>query len=155
MKVYQLPQAGRLARGKPIVNLLPLEEGERINAVLPIREYSDDQFIFMATAQGTVKKTPLSDFSRPRSNGIIAVDLRSDDYLINVEITDGSRDVMLFSSAGKAIRFKESDVRPMGRTACGVRGIRLGADQKVIALIIVDEGTVLMATENEIGRAHV
>jgi DNA gyrase subunit A len=152
LKVYQLPQAGRMARGRPIVNLLPLEEGERINAVLPIREYSDDQFVFMATAQGTVKKTPLSDFSRPRSNGIIAVDLRADDYLVNVDITDGSRDVMLFSSAGKAIRFKESDVRPMGRTACGVRGIRLSADQKVIALIIVDEGTVLMATENGYGK---
>ncbi|HHJ17391.1 MAG TPA: DNA gyrase subunit A [Gammaproteobacteria bacterium] len=152
LKVYQLPQAGRLARGKPIVNLLPLEEGERINAVLPIREYSEDQFIFMATAQGTVKKTPLSDFSRPRSNGIIAVDLRADDYLVNVEITDGTRDVMLFSSAGKAIRFKEADVRPMGRTACGVRGIRLNAGQKVIALIIVDEGTVLMATENGYGK---
>ncbi|HHH43278.1 MAG TPA: DNA gyrase subunit A [Gammaproteobacteria bacterium] len=152
LKVYQLPQAGRLARGKPIVNLLPLEDGERINAVLPIREYSEDQFIFMATAQGTVKKTPLSDFSRPRSNGIIAVDLRADDYLVNVDITDGTRDVMLFSSAGKAIRFKESDVRPMGRTACGVRGIRLNADQRVIALIIVDEGTVLMATENGYGK---
>ncbi len=152
LKVYQLPQAGRLARGKPIVNLLPLEDGERINAVLPIREYSEDQFIFMATAQGTVKKTPLSDFSRPRSNGIIAVDLRVDDYLVNVDVTDGTRDVMLFSSAGKAIRFKESDVRPMGRTACGVRGIRLSADQRVIALIIVDEGTVLMATENGYGK---
>jgi DNA gyrase subunit A len=152
LKVYQLPQAGRTARGKPIVNLLPLEEGERINAVLPIREYTDDQFIFMATAQGTVKKTPLSDFSRPRSNGIIAVDLRSDDYLVNVDITDGSRDVMLFSDAGKAIRFKESDVRPMGRTACGVRGIRLRTGQKVIALNIVDEGSVLMATQNGYGK---
>jgi DNA gyrase subunit A len=152
LKVYQLPQAGRMARGKPIVNLLPLEEGERINAVLPIREYTDDQFIFMATAQGTVKKTPLSDFSNPRSNGIIAVDLRADDYLINVDITDGSRDVMLFSSTGKAIRFKEADVRPMGRTACGVRGIRLTGAQKVIALIIVDDGCVLMATENGYGK---
>jgi DNA gyrase subunit A len=152
LKVYQLPQAGRMARGKPIVNLLPLEEGERINAVLPIREYTDDQFIFMATAQGTVKKTPLSDFSHPRSNGIIAVDLRADDYLVNVDITDGSRDVMLFSSTGKAIRFKEADVRPMGRTACGVRGIRLTGGQRVIALIIVDEGGVLMATENGYGK---
>ena len=152
LKVYQLPQAGRTARGKPIVNLLPLEEGERINAVLPIREYSEDQFVFMATAQGTVKKTPLADFSRPRSNGIIAVDLRDDDYLVNVEITDGSRDVMLFSNAGKAIRFKEADVRPMGRTACGVRGTRLGAGQKVIALIIVDEGSVLTATEHGYGK---
>ncbi|MEA3241998.1 MAG: DNA gyrase C-terminal beta-propeller domain-containing protein, partial [Pseudomonadota bacterium] len=152
LKVYQLPQAGRMARGKPIVNLLPLEEGERINAVLPIREYTDDQFIFMATAQGTVKKTPLSDFSHPRSNGIIAVDLRADDYLVNVDITDGSRDVMLFSSTGKAIRFKEADVRPMGRTACGVRGIRLTGGQTVIALIIVHEGGVLMATENGYGK---
>jgi DNA gyrase subunit A len=141
-----------MARGKPIVNLLPLEEGERINAVLPIREYTDDQFIFMATAQGTVKKTPLSDFSHPRSNGIIAVDLRADDYLVNVDITDGSRDVMLFSSTGKAIRFKEADVRPMGRTACGVRGIRLTGGQRVIALIIVHEGGVLMATENGYGK---
>ena len=152
LKVYQLPQAGRLARGKPIVNLLPLEEGERINAVLPVREYTEDKFVFMATAQGTVKKTPLADFSRPRANGIIAVDLRDDDYLVNVEITDGERDIMLFSDAGKAIRFKEADVRAMGRTACGVRGIRLAPGQKVIALIIVDEGSVLTATENGYGK---
>ncbi len=152
LKVYQLPQAGRTARGKPIVNLLPLEEGERINAVLPVREYSENQYVFMATAQGTVKKTALADFSRPRTSGIIAVDLRDDDYLVNVDITDGSRDVMLFSNAGKAIRFQESDVRPMGRTACGVRGIRLAPGQKVIALIIVEEGTVLTATENGYGK---
>ncbi len=152
LKVYQLPQAGRLARGKPIVNLLPLEEGERINAVLPVREYTEDKFVFMATAQGTVKKTPLADFSRPRANGIIAVDLRDDDYLVNVEITDGERDIMLFSDAGKAIRFKEAGVRAMGRTACGVRGIRLAPGQKVIALIIVDEGSVLTATENGYGK---
>jgi DNA gyrase subunit A len=152
LKVYQLPQAGRTARGKPIVNLLPLEEGERINAVLPVREYSENEFVFMATAQGTVKKTALADFSRPRSNGIIAVDLRDDDYLVNVQITDGHKDVMLFSNAGKAIRFSENDVRPMGRTACGVRGIRLVPGQKVIAMIIVDEGTVLMATENGYGK---
>jgi DNA gyrase subunit A len=152
LKVYQLPQAGRLARGKPIVNLLPLEEGERINAVLPVREYTEDRFVFMATAQGTVKKTPLADFSRPRANGIIAVDLRDDDYLVNVEITDGERDIMLFSDAGKAIRFREADVRAMGRTACGVRGIRLTPGRKVIALIIVDEGSVLTATENGYGK---
>ena len=152
LKVYQLPQAGRTARGKPIVNLLPLEEGERINAVLPVREYSENRYVFMATAQGTVKKTALADFSRPRSNGIIAVDLRDDDYLVNVEVTDGERDVMLFSNAGKSIRFREADVRPMGRTACGVRGIRLAPGQKVIALIIVDEGTVLTATENGYGK---
>ena len=152
LKVYQLPQAGRTARGKPIVNLLPLEEGERINAILPVREYPDDKFVFMATAQGTVKKTPLSDFSRPRSNGIIAVDLRDDDYLINVSLTDGESDVMLFSNAGKAIRFKESDVRAMGRTACGVRGIRLQPGQSVIALIIVNDGFVLTATESGYGK---
>jgi len=152
LKVYQLPQAGRTARGKPIVNLLPLEEGERINAVLPVREYSENRYVFMATAQGTVKKTALAEFSRPRSNGIIAVDLRDDDYLVNVEITDGERDVMLFSNAGKSIRFKEADVRPMGRTACGVRGIRLAPGQKVIALIIVDDGAVLTATENGYGK---
>jgi len=152
LKVYQLPQAGRSARGKPIVNLLPLDEGERINAVLPVREYRDDQYVFMATAQGTVKKTPLSDFSRQRASGIIAVDLRDDDYLINVALTDGTCDVMLFSDSGKAIRFSEGDVRAMGRTACGVRGIRLGIGQKVIALIIVDEGSVLTATENGYGK---
>ena len=152
LKVYQLPQAGRMARGKPIVNLLPLEEGERINAVLPVREFPEDQFVFMATAQGTVKKTPLSDFSRPRSNGIIAVDLRPDDYLVNVAITDGTKDVMLFSNAGKVIRFHESDVRPMGRTACGVRGTRLAAGQHVIALIIVSDGAVLTATEHGYGK---
>ena len=152
LKVYQLPQAGRTARGKPLVNLLPLEEGERINAILPIREFVEDKFVFMATAAGTVKKTALKEFSRPRSNGIIAVDLRDNDYLIDVAITDGERDVMLFSDAGKAIRFHETDVRAMGRTACGVRGIRLQKDQKVIALIIVDDGTVLMATENGYGK---
>ena len=152
LKVYQLPQAGRAARGKPIVNLLPLEEDERINAVLPIREFSPTEFVFMATANGTVKKTPLSGFSRPRASGIIALDLRDADRLVDVAITDGERDVMLFTDAGKAIRFKESDVRTMGRTACGVRGIRLQSGQEVIALIIVDEGYVLTATENGYGK---
>lgn len=152
LKVYQLPQAGRAARGKPIVNLLPLEEGERINAVLPVREFPEDRFVFMATAQGTVKKTPLADFSRPRASGIIAVELRPDDYLIDVQLTDGACDVMLFSNVGKAIRFRESDVRPMGRTACGVRGIRLGTGQQLIGLIIVREGDVLTATENGYGK---
>lgn len=122
-KVYELPQASRNSRGKPIVNLLPLEEGERITAILPIREYAADKFIFMATASGTVKKTPLTDFSRPRTSGIIAVELREDDHLVGVAITDGSRDVLLFSSSGKCVRFNESHVRPMGRTARGVRGI--------------------------------
>jgi DNA gyrase subunit A len=152
LKVYQLPQAGRTARGKPIVNLLPLEEGERINAVLPVREFSDDQFVFMATANGTVKKTPLSNFSRPRASGIIAVDLRDGDRLVGVSITNGQRDVMLFTDAGKAIRFNESDVRTMGRTACGVRGIRLQPGQRVISLIIVRDGFVLTATENGYGK---
>lgn len=153
LKVYQLPQAGRGARGKPINNILPLEEGERINAVLPIREYSDDRYVFMAASSGTVKKTCLIDFSRPRANGIIAVDLKEDDQLIGVAITDGSNDVMLFTSAGKAIRFQESQVRPMGRTACGVRGVKLAEGQSVISLIIAEPGkTVLTVTENGYGK---
>jgi DNA gyrase subunit A len=152
LKVYELPQAGRNARGRPMVNLLPLAQGERINAVLPIREYADDRFIFMATASGTVKKTPLIDFSRPRTSGIIAVDLREDDQLIGVDITDGSQSVMLFTSSGKSMRFKESDVRAMGRTACGVRGVRLGKGQRVISLIIGDDGDVMTVTENGFGK---
>ncbi len=153
LKVYELPQAGRNARGKPIVNMLPLEDGERVNAVLPIRKFEEGLYVFMATANGTVKKTPLPQFSRPRASGIIALELREDDYLINVEITDGSKDVMLFSSAGKAIRFKESDVRSMGRTAAGVRGIKLDDGQKVISLIIINEdGKILAATENGYGK---
>jgi len=152
LKVYELPQAGRTARGKPIINLLPLQEEERITAVLPVTEYSEDQFIFMATTNGTVKKTPLSHFSRPRSNGIIAVELRDNDQLVGVAITDGEQDVMLFSNAGKAIRFNESVVRPMGRTACGVRGIRLSEGQSVIALIIIGEGEILAATEKGYGK---
>ena len=152
LKVYQLPQAGRNARGRPIVNLLPLEEGERINAVLPIREYAEGQYVFFATASGTVKKTPLKDFSRPRMSGIIAIELREGDQLVGVELTHGDQDVLLFSSAGKAIRFNESDVRPMGRTAAGVRGIRLGEGQKVISLIIASDGDVLTATENGYGK---
>ena len=151
LKVYQVPQAGRGARGKPIINLLPLEDGERINAVLPIREYAEDSFVFMATSGGTVKKTPLSQFSRPRASGIIAVDLRSD-RLVDVAITDGSREILLVASNGKAIRFAESDVRPMGRGAAGVRGIKLGADDEVIALCVLDEGMILSATENGYGK---
>jgi DNA gyrase subunit A len=152
LKVYELPQAGRAARGKPIVNLLPLEADERINAVLPIREFSTDHFVFMATALGTVKKTPLVDFSRPRASGIIAIDLRDEDYLIDVAITDGSQDIMLFSNAGKVIRFREVDVRAMGRTACGVRGIKLQPGQQVISLIIASDSPVLTATENGYGK---
>ena len=152
LKVYELPQAGRNARGRPMVNLLPLEEGERINAILPIREYEEDKFIFMATASGTVKKTALTDFSRPRTSGIIAVDLREDDQLIGVELTDGEQTVMLFTSAGKALRFDEASVRVMGRTACGVRGIKLGKGQRVISLIAGSEGDVLTATQNGFGK---
>ena len=153
-KVFELPQASRGARGKPIINLLPLEEGERINAILPIREFEEDKFVLMATASGTVKKTSLKYFSRPRANGIKAIELRDDDQLVGVDITDGSCDVMLFSSAGKAIRFKEEAVRPMGRTAGGVRGIKLGAGQKVISLIIngAEDSSVLTATEKGYGK---
>ncbi|MFU8838116.1 MAG: DNA gyrase C-terminal beta-propeller domain-containing protein, partial [Thiohalomonadaceae bacterium] len=153
LKVYELPQAGRAARGKPIVNLLPLEEGERINAILPIREFEAERYIFMATASGTVKKTPLMDFSRPRSTGIIAIDLVEDDQLVGVAITDGQRDVMLFSSGGKVIRFNEQNVRSMGRVSRGVRGIRMEAGQKVISLIVADgSGNVLTATEKGFGK---
>ena len=152
LKVYELPQAGRAARGKPIVNLLPLEEDERINAILPVREFEEDRFVFMATANGTVKKTPLVDFSRPRSTGIIALDLVEGDQLVGVAVTDGQRDILLFSSAGKVIRFNETNVRAMGRVSRGVRGIRLGEGQKVISLIVADEGYVLTATENGYGK---
>ncbi len=153
LKVYELPQASRSAKGKPIVNLLPLSEGERINAILPIREFSDDLYVFMATANGTVKKTSLKSFSRARPSGIRAIELTEGNQLINVELTDGEHEVMLFSDAGKVVRFKESGVRSMGRTARGVRGIRLGPDDKLISLIIVKEGmAVLTATENGYGK---
>ncbi len=151
-KVYELPQASRASRGKPIINLLPLEEGERINAILPIREFEENKFVFMATSSGVVKKTSLKNFSRPRSNGIIAVELREGDQLIGVDITDGEKDIMMFASNGKAVRFSESKVRAMGRTACGVRGIRLAEGQHVISLVIVDEGYILTATENGYGK---
>ena len=153
LKVYELPKASRSAKGKPIVNLLPLSEGERINAVLPIREFSDDLFIFMATRDGTTKKTALKSFSRARPSGIRAIELVEGNQLVGVELTNGNDDVMLFSDAGKVIRFRESDVRPMGRTARGVRGIRLGPDDKVISLNIVKEGkAVLTATEHGYGK---
>ena len=152
LKVYQVPQASRGSRGKPIVNLLPLEDGERINAVLPIREYTEGHFVFMATSAGTVKKTPLSQFSRPRLNGIIAIDLRDNDKLVNVEITDGEAEVLLVASHGKSIRFKEEDVRPMGRSAAGVRGIKLPVGDEVIALSIMRDGLILTATENGYGK---
>jgi len=152
LKVYQVPQASRGSRGKPIVNLLPLEPEERINAVLPIRQFDDDSFVFMATSTGRVKKTQLSLFSRPRANGIIAIDLRNDDRLVDVAITDGKQEIMLFASNGKAIRFREDDVRPMGRGAAGVRGLKLEAGHDLIALSIVGEGMVLSATENGFGK---
>ena len=152
LKVYQVPQASRGSRGKPIINLLPLEPGERINAVLPIREYAEGHFVFMATSGGTVKKTPLTQFSRPRASGIIAIDLRGDDKLVDVAITDGEAEVLLVASHGKAIRFKESDVRPMGRGAAGVRGIKLPEGHEVIGLEIVNEGLLLTATENGYGK---
>jgi DNA gyrase subunit A len=152
LKVYRVPQASRGSRGKPIVNLLPLEEGERINAILPIREFDANNFVFMATSGGTVKKTPLSLFSRPRSSGIIAIDLRNDDKLVDVAITDGQQEIMLVASHGKAIRFKEEDVRPMGRGAAGVRGIKLPESHEVIALSIVGDGMILSATENGFGK---
>jgi DNA gyrase subunit A len=151
LKVYQVPQASRGARGKPIVNLLPLEDGERINAVLPIREFAADSFVFMATSGGTVKKTPLSLFSRPRTSGIIAIDLRGD-RLVDVAITDGTREILMVGSNGKAIRFREGDVRPMGRGAAGVRGIKLGAGDEVIALCVLDDGLILSATERGYGK---
>jgi len=151
LKVYQVPQASRGSRGKPIVNLLPLEAGERINAVLPIKDYAEDSFVFMATSGGTVKKTSLSLFSRPRTNGIIAVDLR-DDRLVDVAITDGSAEILLVASSGKSIRFREEDVRPMGRGAAGVRGIKLTGDHEVIALTIIRDGLILTATENGYGK---
>ena len=153
-KVYELPQGGRAARGKPIVNLLPLEDDEHINAVLAIREFEADKFIFMVTESGTVKKTPLVDYSRPRANGIIAIDLKEDDRLVDVALTTGQSDIMLFSSAGKVIRFYETDVRPMGRVSRGVRGMRIAEQEKIISLIIAheDEGAILTATEFGFGK---
>ena len=152
LRVFELPQAGRGARGKPLVNLMPLEEGERINALLPIKQFDDEHFVFMATSHGTVKKTPLSAYSRPRPSGIIAVDLRDGDRLVGVGLTDGKRDIILCSSGGKAIRFNEDEVRAMGRDATGVRGIRLGDGQEVISLVVVGEGLILTASENGYGK---
>jgi DNA gyrase subunit A len=152
LKVYELPQAGRGARGKPMVNLLPLEEGEKINALLPVKQYDEQHFVFMATRAGTVKKTPLASFSRPRSTGIIAVDLHANDQLVGVALTDGEREIMLVSSGGKAIRFHEHEVRHMGREAAGVRGIRLNAGQELIALIVIGEGHVLSASAAGYGK---
>lgn len=155
LRVFQIPQGSRQSRGRPIINLLPLSKDETITAILPVREYRDDQFVFMATEKGTVKKVALSQFSNPRSNGIIALELLENDRLVGVGLTDGKSEVMLFSDTGKAIRFHEDDVRPMGRNARGVRGIQLKNQQRMIALIIIDEnqsGTILTATENGYGK---
>jgi DNA gyrase subunit A len=153
LKVYQLPLASRQARGKPIINLLPLEEGERITAILPVREYEEGKYVFMATANGTVKKTSLTEYSRPRSNGIIAVNLNEGDQLIGVDITDGNSQIMLFSDDGKVVRFHEEQVRGMGRTATGVRGIKLRENGSVVSLIVPkSDGAILTVTENGYGK---
>jgi len=153
LKVYQIPQASRGAKGRPLVNMLPLDAEERITTILPIRDYDADHYIFMATANGTVKKTPLEQFSRPRTSGLIALELEEGNTLIGATLTDGASDVLLTASSGKSVRFKESDVRAMGRTARGVRGIRLGTGQHVISLIIPGEdGFVLTASENGFGK---
>jgi DNA gyrase subunit A len=154
LKVYNVPQGGRNARGKPIVNLLPLEEGEKINTLLPVKTFDDEHYVFMATSNGIVKKTPLSDFSRPRTAGIIAVGLDDGDFLIGASITDGRHDVMLFSDGGKAVRFDENDVRPMGRTARGVIGMKLAKGKKLISLLVAEDENdfVLTATENGFGK---
>ena len=154
LKVYEVPQGTRISRGKPIVNLLPLESGEQINAILPVKEFSEDKFVFFATTDGTVKKTPLSDFANPRTKGIIAINLDDGDFLIGVAITDGKHDVMLFSNEGKAVRFDENDVRSMGRVTRGVRGMNLAKGGKVIALLVAEneQQSVLTATENGFGK---
>ncbi len=154
IKVYEVPQGGRTSRGKPIVNLLKMDEDERINAILPVREFTEDCYVFFATQEGVVKKTPLSEFSRPRPSGIIAVDLDEGDRLVGVALTDGKHDVMLFSDEGKAVRFDENDVRPMGRGARGVRGMNLAKGGKVIALLVAEneDQSVLTATENGYGK---
>ncbi|WP_281557242.1 DNA topoisomerase (ATP-hydrolyzing) subunit A [Thalassomonas sp. RHCl1] len=162
LKVFQLPLASRTARGRPIVNILPLEDNERITAILPVREYEEDKYIFMATASGTVKKTRLTEYSRPRANGIIAINLREDDTLIGVDITNGDNDIMLFSDAGKVVRFTEGKknpddenfvVKPVGRNATGVRGMKLEGDEKVVSLIVPhNEGPVLTVTQNGFGK---
>ena len=152
LRVFELPMAGRGSRGKPIVNLLPLGEGEKISAMLPVKQFDEQHFVVMATSSGTIKKTPLAAFSRPRTSGIIAVDLREEDHLVGVALTDGSRQIMLCTSGGKAIRFHEDEVRPMGREAAGVRGVRLAEGQRLIALLVLGEGHVLTASEFGYGK---
>jgi len=156
LKVYQIPLASRTSRGKPIVNILPLDEGESITSMLPLREYEEGKFIFMATTSGTVKKVPLQAFSRQRSVGLIAIELAEGDVLVKTAITDGTQDVMLYSSSGKVVRFKESDVRAMGRTARGVRGIRLEGNHHMVDMIIPQpEGQILAVSENGYGKRTV
>ena len=152
LKVYELPMASRTARGKPIINLLPLEKDEVINAILPVERFTDDQFVFMVTSSGTCKKTSLTNFSRPRKGGIIAIELRDGDKLVGVDITSGENDIMLFSANGKSIRFRESDVRAVGRTAIGVRGMKLKDDEIVSAIIADDSSPILTATEKGYGK---
>jgi DNA gyrase subunit A len=157
LKAYEVPQGSRTSRGKPIVNLFPLQEGEKINAILPIKEFDDKHYIFMATALGTVKKTPLTDFSNPRKSGIIAINLDDNDFLIGAEITDGSNDIVLVSNGGKAVWFDEEDVRSMGRNTRGVRGMKLQESQQVLSLLIAsdDQQSMLVATENGYGKRTV
>lgn len=153
LKVYQLPQGGRQSRGRPVVNILPLTDSEKITAILPLREYEEGKFVFMATSNGTVKKVELAAFSRPRSSGLIAIELEEDNHLIGVAVTDGNQDIMLFSSEGKAVRFSENDVRAMGRTARGVRGMTLPEGRQLISLIVpIEGGQILTASENGYGK---
>ena len=152
IKVYRLPRGGRNAKGRPIVNLLPLDKDERIQAVLPVKEFNETQYVFMATERGGVKKTKLSAYSRPIKSGIKAIKLKDNDRVVNVEITDGKKQIMLFADSGKSIRFHEKDARPMGRVSQGVRGMRLDKNQKVISLLVIDEGNIITATENGFGK---
>jgi DNA gyrase subunit A len=157
LKVYEVPQGGRASRGKPIVNLFPLQEGEKINAILPVKEFDDQHFIFMATAMGTVKKTALIDFSNPRKSGIIAINLDDGDFLIGAEVTNGAQDIVLVSDGGKAVWFDEEEVRATGRSSRGVRGMKMQAGQQVLSLLVAesDQQTVLVATENGYGKRTV
>lgn len=157
LKVYEVPQGGRASRGKPIINLFPLEEGEKINAILPVKEFDANHYVFMATSMGTVKKTGLDEFANPRKSGIIAISLDEGDYLIGAEVTNGTQDIVLVSDAGKAVWFDEEAVRPMGRAARGVRGMKIAKDQQVLSLLVAenDQQTVLVATENGYGKRTV
>jgi DNA gyrase subunit A len=157
LKVYEVPQGSRVSRGKPIVNLFPLEEGEKINAILPVKEFDENHYVFMATSMGTVKKTALTEFANPRKSGIIAINLDDGDYLVGAEVTNGQNDIVLVSNGGKAVWFTEDDVRPMGRATRGVRGMKLAAKQQVLSLLIAenDQQSVLVATENGYGKRTV